>query len=216
MHGMSDTVTTAFHFYILFNTIQSGDVTAFSGEDDRFTTPLTKEQGYAGAIMGGNDTVPVMDMNGDILKYEVRSKQIEPDSIYRFRVKEEWVFDKESSRMFVRILGIAPIMMKYTSTGVPVGDVTLFWAYYPDLRPTLAKHEVYNGKNFAGRMTWEDLFESRFFASRITKSTMDNVFDQSLSAYIKTLCLGYGKEKILRRKYLITNKTCGRTKSIVQ
>jgi hypothetical protein len=76
-------------------------------------------------------------------------------------------------------------MMKYTSTGVPVGDMVLFWAYYPDLRPTLAKHEVYNGKNFAGRMTWEDLFESRFFSSRITKSTMDNVFDQSLSAYIK-------------------------------
>jgi len=170
---------------ILFNTIQSGDVTAFSGDDDRFTTPLTKEQ-VASAIMGGsNDTIPVTDMNGDIVKYEVRSKQIEADSIYRFRVKEEWVFDKESSRMFVRILGIAPVMMKYTSSGIPIADVTLFWAYYPDLRPTLAKHEVYNGKNFAGRMTWEDLFESRFFASRITKSTMDNVFDQSLSAYIK-------------------------------
>jgi gliding motility associated protien GldN len=170
---------------ILFNTIQSGDVTAFSGEDDRFTTPLTKEQ-VAAAIMGGsNDTVPVTDLNGDIVKYEVRSKQIEPDSIYRFRIKEEWVFDKESSRMHVRILGIAPIMMKYTSSGVPIGDVTLFWAYYPDLRPTFAKYEVYNGKNYAGRMTWEDLFESRFFSSRITKSTMDNVFDQSLAAYVK-------------------------------
>lgn len=170
---------------ILFNTIQSGDVTAFSGDDDRFTTPLTKEQ-VASAIMGGsNDTIPVTDMNGDIVKYEVRSKQIEPDSIYRFRIKEEWVFDKESSRMHVRILGIAPVMMKYTSTGVPIQDMTLFWAYYPDLRPTLARYEVYNGKNFAGRMTWEDLFESRFFASRITKSTMDNVFDQSLQAYIK-------------------------------
>lgn len=169
---------------ILFNAIQSGDVTAFSGDDDRFTTPLTKEQ-VAGAIMGGNDTVPVMDLNGDIVKYEVRSRQIEPDSIYRFRIKEEWIFDKESSRMHTRILGIAPVMMKYTSTGVPVGDQTLFWAYYPDLRPTLAKYEVYNGKNFAGRMTWEDLFESRFFSSRITKSTIDNVFDQSLQAYIK-------------------------------
>lgn len=170
---------------ILFNAIQSGNVTAFSGDDDRFTTPMTKEQ-VAGAIMGGsNDTIPVTDLNGDVVKYEVRSKQIEPDSIYRFRIKEEWIFDKESSRMVVRILGIAPIMMRYTSTGIPVGDAVLFWAYYPDLRPTLARYEVYNGKNFAGRMTWEDLFESRFFSSRITKSTVDNVFDQSLSAYIK-------------------------------
>jgi gliding motility associated protien GldN len=169
---------------ILFNSIQAGDVTAFSGEDDRFTTPMTKEQ-VSGIITGGMDTVPVMDMEGNIVKYEVRSKQIDPDSIYRFKLKEEWIFDKESSRMFVRILGIAPVMMKYTSTGIPIGDVTLFWAYYPDLRPTLAKYEVYNGKNFAGRMSWEELFESRFFSSYITKSTLDNPFDVSLRQFIK-------------------------------
>ena len=87
--------------------------------------------------------------------------------------------------MFVRILGIAPIMIKYTSTGMPIGDITLFWAYYPDLRPTLAKYEVYNGKNFAGRMSWEELFESRFFSSYITKSTLDNPFDKSLREFIK-------------------------------
>lgn len=169
---------------ILFNSIQSGEVTAFSGEDDRFTTPMTKEQ-VSGIITGGMDTVPVMDMEGNIVKNEVRQKQIDPDSIYRFKLKEEWIFDKESSRMFVRILGIAPVMMKYTSTGIPVGDMTLFWAYYPDLRPTLAKFEVYNGKNFAGRMSWEELFESRFFSSYITKSTLDNPFDVSLKQFIK-------------------------------
>jgi gliding motility associated protien GldN len=169
---------------ILYEAIQSGDITAFSGDDDRFTTPLTKEQ-VAQVVMGGNDTVPVTNLEGEVVKYEVRQKMIEPDSIYRFRIKEEWIFDKETSRMTVRILGIAPVMAKYTSTGISVGDVTLFWAYYPDLRPTLAKYEVYNGKNYAGRMTWEELFESRFFSSRITKSTIDNPFDQSLAGFIK-------------------------------
>jgi len=169
---------------ILFNSIQAGDVTAFSGDDDRFTTPLTKEQ-VAAVITGGLDTIPEYDMNGEIIKYKVMQRQVEPDSIYRFRLKEEWIFDKESSRMFVRILGIAPVMTRYTTTGAPIGDVTLFWAYYPDLRPTLAKYEVYNGKNFAGRMSWEELFESRFFSSYITKSTLDNPFDQSLRQFIK-------------------------------
>ncbi|WP_083935009.1 gliding motility protein GldN [Segetibacter koreensis] len=169
---------------ILYNAIQSGDITVFSGEDDRFTTPLTKEQ-VAQTITGGMDTVPVVDINGEVTGYQARQRMIEPDSIYRFRLKEEWIFDKESSRMFVRILGIAPVMRKYTSTGVDVGDVTLFWAYYPDLRPTLAKYEVYNGKNYAGRMSWEELFESRFFSSYITKSTIDNAFDRSLKEYIK-------------------------------
>jgi gliding motility associated protien GldN len=169
---------------ILFNAIQSGDITVFSGEDDRFTTPLTKEQ-VSQTITGGLDTVPVVDLNGEITGYQARQRMIEPDSIYRFRMKEEWIFDKESSRMFVRILGIAPVMRKYTSTGIDVGDITLFWAYYPDLRPTLAKYEVYNGTNYSGRMSWEELFESRFFSSYITKSTVDNAFDRSLKEYIK-------------------------------
>lgn len=169
---------------ILFDAIQSGNVTAFSGDDDRFTTPLTKEQ-VSQSITGGLDTIPVTDLEGNTIRYDVRQKQVEPDSIYRYRLKEEWIFDKESSRMFVRILGIAPIMMKYTSTGIPIGDITLFWAYYPDLRPTLAKFEVYNGKNYAGRMSWEELFESRFFSSYVTKSTLDNPFDRSLKEFIK-------------------------------
>lgn len=169
---------------ILYSAVQSGDITVFSGDDDRFTTPLTKEQ-VAQTITGGMDTVPVVDINGETTGYQARQKMIEPDSIYRFRLKEEWIFDKESSRMFVRILGIAPIMRKYTTSGIDIGDQVLFWAYYPDLRPTLAKYEVYNGKNYAGRMSWEELFESRFFSSYITKSTIDNSFDRSLREYIK-------------------------------
>jgi len=169
---------------ILYNAIQSGDVTVFSGDDDRFTTPLTKEA-VAKNITGGMDTVPVVDLNGEVTSYEARQRMVEPDSIYRFRLKEEWIFDKESSRMFVRILGIAPVMTQYTSTGVPIGDRILFWAYYPDLRPTLARYEVFNGKNYAGRMSWEELFESRFFSSYITKSTIDNPYDKSLREYVK-------------------------------
>lgn len=169
---------------ILYDAIQSGNITVFSGEDDRFTTPLTKEQ-VAQTITGGMDTVPVVDINGEVTGYQARQRMIEPDSIYRFRLKEEWIFDKESSRMFVRILGIAPVMRKYTTSGIDIGDQVLFWAYYPDLRPTLAKYEVYNGKNYAGRMSWEELFESRFFSSYVTKSTIDNSFDRSLKEYIK-------------------------------
>jgi gliding motility associated protien GldN len=169
---------------ILFNAIQSGEVTVFSGEDDRFTTPMTKEE-VSKSITGGMDTVPVVDMQGEVTSYEARQRMVEPDSIYRFRLKEEWIFDKESSRMFVRILGIAPVMTQYTSSGIAVGDRVLFWAYYPDLRPTLARYEVFNAKNYAGRMSWKELFESRFFSSYITKSTVDNPFDKSLKEFIK-------------------------------
>lgn len=171
-------------FSILYDAIQRGDVIAFNGDNDRFSIPMTK-QNVSDKITGGLDTIPVTDLNGDVIKYEIRQRQINVDSIYRFRLKEEWIFDKESSRMFVRILGIAPIMPRYSSTGIFIGDEIIFWVFYPDLRPVLAKYEVYNAKNFGGRMSWEELFESRFFSSYIVKSTLDNPFDKELKDYIK-------------------------------
>jgi hypothetical protein len=50
------------------------------------------------------------------------------------------------------------------------------------MRPIFAKYEVYNGKNFGARSTWEELFESRMFSGRIIKSTIDNPFDLPIAA----------------------------------
>lgn len=173
---------------IIYSAINGTDsITAFSADDDRFTTPLTKAEVLSKLAGGaGADTVDVTDLNGNVVKREVRNKQIPIDSIYQFKIKEEWIFDKESSRMFVRILGIAPMMRLRTASGIDLGeDIVLFWVYYPDLRAALSKYEVYNGKNFAGRMTWEELFENRQFSSRIVKSSIDNPFDKEFKEYIK-------------------------------
>ncbi|HLO36910.1 MAG TPA: gliding motility protein GldN, partial [Lacibacter sp.] len=92
---------------IVLKAIRDREITAFDAVDDRFTIPLTPAK-VMEAFAGGVDTVPVYDMQGNIERYEVRTREFDPDSIYQFRIKEEWVFDKESSRMFVRILGICP------------------------------------------------------------------------------------------------------------
>ncbi|MFL9481484.1 gliding motility protein GldN [Chitinophagaceae bacterium LWZ2-11] len=170
---------------ILVNAIKSG-VTAFDADaDDRFTTPLTMQQAldkFGTRI----DTTPSYDLNGNITKYVIAKREVSPDSIYKFRIKEEVVFDKQTSRLFYRILGIAPLMPVTLSDGSSTGQMrALFWLYYPDLRSTLAKYEVYNPKNFGSRMTWEDLFEGRMFSYYIVKSTIDNPFDRSLKDYIK-------------------------------
>ncbi len=169
---------------IILKAIKDREITAFDPIDDRFTKPLTP-QAVMEAFSGGVDTVPVYDLNGNIERYEVRTKEVDPDSIYQFRVKEEWVFDKESSRMFVRILGICPVKPIYTSTGDFIDMVPLFWIYYPDARGVLSRYEAFNGKNFGARMTWEELFENRMFSSYITKTTMDNPYDRRLKDYIK-------------------------------
>ena len=171
---------------ILLKAVQSGEVVAFS--DDRFTTPLDSAGRTDITAGGGADTVARTDINdpSKVVEYVVTQKTFDPESVLKLRIKEEWVFDREASRMFVRILGIAPLKTSYLPNGEERGQSVMFWVYYPDLRPTLAKYEVYNAKNMGnGRMTWEELFESRMFSSYITKSTLDNSSNKNIRNMIK-------------------------------
>ncbi|MFZ1371771.1 MAG: gliding motility protein GldN [Ferruginibacter sp.] len=168
---------------ILFKAIQDSMVTVFDPIDDRFTTPMTKVD-IVKKMAGEPVVYPVYDSLGNISGYKEESRDIVLDSFYKFRIKEEVIFDKESSRLFWRILGIAPVMNVYTAqTNQFVGTQELFWVYYPDMRPIFSKYDVYNGKNYGARMSWEDLFESRMFYGRIIKSTIDNPYDRFIEQY---------------------------------
>jgi gliding motility associated protien GldN len=173
---------------ILLNAVKSGSVTSFSPEDDRFTTPQSLQDLNTSLSGGGNDTSAVRDINdpNKIVKYVVTPGTFDPNSVMKIRLKEEWIFDREASRMFVRIIGVAPLKMLYWPDGRERQATPMFWVYYPDLRPTLARYEVYNPKNMGtGRMTWEELFESRMFSSYVIKSTLDNPFNKNIRNVIK-------------------------------
>ena len=167
---------------ILLQAIQDSAVTVFNSIDDRFTTPMTMGE-VSKAVAGEEIDVPMYDTLGNLTGTKKMRNEINLDSIYKFRVKEEVIFDKESSRLFFRILGIAPVKRIVTPQGIDIGESELFWVYYPDMRPIFSKYEVYNGKNFGARMTWEELFESRMFYGRIIKSTIDNPYDQFIKNY---------------------------------
>ena len=170
---------------MLIKAVQNGEVTAF--EDDRFTTPVAVTD-ITQKLAVTTDTVKIFDLN-DITKvvgWKVVRGSFDAKSVTRIRLKEEWVFDRESSRMFVRILGIGLLKTEYIpNTNKERGTSSLFWVYYPDLRPMLAKAEVYNPKNMGqSRMTWEELFESRMFSSYIVKSTLDNASNKMIRSFI--------------------------------
>jgi gliding motility associated protien GldN len=170
-------------FSILLNAVKYDSVVAFSPENDLFKTPLTTDQ-VSNLTAGTLDTVDVPDpVSGAIERVITRKPRFSPDSVYTFRIKEQWIFDKESSKMTCRIIGIAPIAKQVV--GGKSQPRTLFWIYYPDLRKSLVKYEVYNPKNYAGRMSWEELFEMRYFSSYVIKSTFNNPGDKYLNGLIK-------------------------------
>jgi gliding motility associated protien GldN len=169
---------------ILLQALQDStkEITAFSSVDDRFTTPMTRAE-IAKAVLGDEIEVPEYDSLGNMIGTKKKRNDINLDSFYKFHVKEEVIFDKESSRLFWRILGIAPVKNIITSQGLDLGPTELFWIYYPDMRPIFATFDVYNAKNYGGKMTWEELFESRMFEGRIIKSSMDNPKDLDIRSY---------------------------------
>lgn len=171
---------------MLMKVVQSGEITAFT--DDRFTNPMAIadiQQLTAGRL----DTFPIYDTKqiDKIIGWNVTRASFDAKSVTKIRLKEEWVFDRESSKMFVRILGIGIFKTEYfPNTTKERGVSPLFWVFYPDLRPVLAKAEVYNPKNMGqSRMTWEELFESRMFSSYIVRSSLDNPSHKMIKNYIK-------------------------------
>jgi gliding motility associated protien GldN len=175
-------------FAILLRAIEKDGVVPFSAEggDDRFTKPLSVDEVNAG-LKGSLDTQLVQNIDNPnifdtTIIYNTKLAP-NPDSIYTYRLKEQYIFDNKTSRMYCRIIGIAPVAS--IQIGNKVVKRTLFWLYYPDLRASLAKSEVYNPKNYSSRITWEELFESRFFNGYIVKSTLDNYNDKMLNAIYK-------------------------------
>lgn len=174
-------------FSILLSAIKNDSVMAF--RDERFTEPISKEEAlsltsrYAYNVFD-TTTTPNID-NPDIIDTIIKPRENlnipKPDSVYKFRIKEQWLFDRESSRMLVRIIGIAPLYKKERD----VNSSAPFWIYYPELRATLSKNFAYNPKNVGAQLTWEEVFEGRFFSSYIIKSTLNNPGDKKLSDLIK-------------------------------
>ncbi len=131
--------------------------------------------------------------------YPGEMQWLDGNEIQGYDLKEDWFFDKERSVLDVRIIGIAPVvnwkdasrtaLVFYDDeTGQPdeassANWVTapLFWCYFPQLRPYLAKYYVYNEKNDAQWMSFDDFFWKRRFSSYIVKES--NVFDRTVEEY---------------------------------
>ncbi len=167
-------------FTILQEAAEKGAITVYSTIDDKFTTPLTPEEvGQMGASV---DTVVTFDPVTYEEKTEVVVNELNPADIKRYRIKEDWVFDEESSTLKVRILGIAPLKDEYDENGNYLYELPMFWVYYPNAREALARESAFAFGNQAANRTWEDVMEMRFFSSYIIKES--NVFDRRVQDYV--------------------------------
>ena len=165
---------------ILLDAAMDGDITVYSTEDDKFSYALSAEE--VAAKTSNIDTVVVYDPDTYEEKIEVVRNDLNPEDIKRYRMKEIWFFDEETSTMQVRILGIAPLRDVLDDNGDFLYEDPMFWVYYPEAREVLARERVFNINNDASPTTWEDIMEMRYFSSYIWKQS--NVHDRRLQDYL--------------------------------
>lgn len=179
-------------FTILMEAAEAGEITVYSTEDDKFSIPLTPDEV---ASMGASvDTIATVDPETYEETFQVVRNEVNPQDVKRFRIKEIWFFDEETSTMQVRILGIAPLIEEFDDNGNFKYERPMFWVYYPEAREVLARERVFNIANDSSPMSYEDLFEMRFFSSYIYKES--NVFDRRLEDYLSGVDLLMESERI--------------------
>jgi gliding motility associated protien GldN len=149
----------------------------------------------------GNSVDTISRINPITLQQEevIQRNEFDPQKIIKYKIKEDWFFNEETSTFQVRIIGIAPVIESYSSDGNYLGDETMYWIYYPDLRPVLAKYEAYNVANDAVRLSWEDLLEARLFSSYITKES--NVFDRVIQQYATGLDALFESDRVKQQLF---------------
>ncbi len=166
-------------FQTLSRNILQGNIIAFKDED--FLIPFKIIEIRKKLIK--TDTVPNFIYNANGEEKEVMVPISDYTSIYsrilKFRLKEDWFFDKQKSTLECRIVGIAAI--EYNEERDYYKE--LFWVYFPSCRPYFATNDVYNFKNDSERRSLDDIFWKRQFSSTIVKES--NVYDRNIDQYQK-------------------------------
>lgn len=165
-------------YTILTEAAEAGRIQLY--EDDDFTRVLRDENRQR--LRGTIDTVTVVNPLTGAERQRVIVNTFDPRDVKRYRLKEVWFLDRKSSTLKVRILGISPLQERYDENGNFQFELPLYWVYFPGARRVLARQRAPLPANVRADRSWDDLFQSRFFASTILKES--NLLDRRIEDYL--------------------------------
>jgi len=161
--------------------VEDGALTAYHPgpllEDGEFKHPMTLPE--VDALLVSYDTVWTPRLSDGELEAVPITEHLESYSIKKYRLKEDWFFDKQRSVLEVRIVGLAPMKEVIGEDGEVRGYAPVFWLYFPECRYVFVNAVVFNRQNTAEQMSYDDLFWKRMFSSYIIKEA--NVFDRRIN-----------------------------------
>lgn len=165
---------------VLMKSIQKGEVEVFNDKEfkDQIDMEAIQKKITTVIIVGVPDSIDQSIIH-DVPVTEVTDLI---DKTIKFRIIEEWIFDKNLSEMVPRIVAIAPLYKPVVANGqIELPEQPLCWIKFEDLRPTFANSEVFNTKNDGARVSLDHFFQARMFASYIVKEP--NVYDNDIKDF---------------------------------
>lgn len=160
---------------IIMEAVMAGELSAYDptprkGDPfgDSFSTIFTPQQAYA--QFADSVLVPIFDAEGNQISVEKKPGEFNPDSVVKFRIKEDWIFDKHRSVFEPRIIGIAPMVSKQAA-GESFEEQPAFWIYFPEFRYILVSKPAYNEFNDAIGYSYDDIFMKRMFSGQVSKES---------------------------------------------
>jgi len=169
-------------FDTLMKGIKKGEITEIY-QDSYFTTKVGEEEVklmtyMERAVDGGEEQGGYTDI------YTIQSIDIKG-----YMIKGIWYFDKRQGELKYRMLAIAPMGPDVQVMGVAEIDdadsvYELFWVFFPDARKTLHDSKVFNPKNSAHPISYDNLLNARRFNSTIVKE--ENLYgDRAIADYVR-------------------------------
>lgn len=183
---------------IIMDAVVSGELRAYDAvgtkgdpSGDAFGTVLPPDR-----VMGkfaDSVLIPDFDENGEQVGSHMAAGEFNPDSVVKFQIKEDWIFDKNRSVFEPRIIGIAP-MVKIKAGGQDLGEQPAFWIYFPEARHIFVTKAVVTRSNDATGLSYDDIFMKRLFSSYIVKES--NPEDLRIKDYAQGIDRLYESERV--------------------
>lgn len=185
-------------YQILLDAALSGQIEEVYDDED-FTTKLSAEgiKKRLEKVVLNDAAVDILQSGRQLTEQEKKEYtdyfQTTTDKVKMLKIMGMWFIDKRDGQMKYRPLGIAAmgpdpaVQGVYDAEGKAIAGkdelIDLFWVYYPKARDILANNYVFNKKNSAADLSFDDVINARRFSSVIYKSS-SGLGDGNIKDYV--------------------------------
>ena len=133
-------------------------INVYDSADSTLSVPLSNVQLMKFFALPKVDTMHVQDPVTGIWLVKLKKYDLSFEHISRYKIMEEWSYNRRSAKTNIRIIAIAPLYEIHDFAGKGIGTPASLWFRYSDIREILKKYSnLFPTKNIPLAI-WEDYF----------------------------------------------------------